>query len=201
MRKKTSRSGNRGEAGRDASDPGSRSDTPGGSPGSAERHVAGATASTAVLVSLLWALVICLLLCVAVAIIYGQTWNFYFTNYDDDQYITGNRHIRNGITLDGIRWSFCSGVGDRYPLNAFTHMLACEFFGADASKPAGGHHLINVVLHAAAAVLLFLALWRLTGDLWPSGFVAAVFAVHPLQVESVAWIAERKDVLSGVFLR
>ena len=74
-------------------------------------------------------------------------------------------------------------------------MLDCQLYGLYA----GGHHLTNVLLHAATAILLFLVLWRMTGDLWPSAFVAAVFAVHPLRVESVAWVAERKDVLSGLF--
>ena len=81
------------------------------------------------------------------------------------------------------------------PLTWLSHMLDCQLYGLHA----GGHHLTNVLLHAATAILLFLVLWRMTGDLWPSAFVAAVFAIHPLRVESVAWVAERKDVLSGLF--
>ena len=85
--------------------------------------------------------------------------------------------------------------GDWYPLTSLSHMLDCQLYGLN---PAG-HYLTNVLLHAAASVLLFLVLLRMTGDLWPSAWVAAVFAIHPLHVESVAWIAERRDVLSGLF--
>jgi hypothetical protein len=101
-----------------------------------------------------------------------------------------------GVTLDGIARTFThTYVSNWQPLTAISHMLDCEFFGL---KP-GGHHFTNVLLHALAAVLLFLVLREMTAALWPSAFVAALFAIHPLHVESVAWIAARKDVLSGVF--
>ena len=106
------------------------------------------------------------------------------------------RTSRPGLTLDGLRWAFTNGpVGEWYPLAMLSHMLDCQLFGLNA----GGHHLTNVLLHAATSIALFLVLWRMTGELWPSAFVAAVFAVHPQHVERVAWVAERRDVLSGLF--
>ena len=96
----------------------------------------------------------------------------------------------------GIAWAFTTTqCHNWHPLTWLSYLLDCQLYGLNA----GGHHLTNVLLHAATAILLFLVLWRMTGDLWPSAFVAAVFAIHPLRVESVAWVAERKDVLSGLF--
>ena len=86
-------------------------------------------------------------------------------------------------------------LGERYPLAMLSHMLDCQLYGL---HPAG-HHLTNLLLHAASAVTLFLVQWRMTGGLWPSALVAALFALHPMRVESVAWLAERRDVLSGLF--
>jgi Tfp pilus assembly protein PilF len=104
--------------------------------------------------------------------------------------------VPRGLTLKGIVWAFAYGkIGHWHPLTWLTHMADCQVYGLWA----GGHHLTNVALQAVAAVLLFLALREMTGSLWRSAFVAAVFAIHPLRAESVAWIAERKDVLSGVF--
>ena len=101
-----------------------------------------------------------------------------------------------GLTGEGIAWAITAyHASNWHPLTWLSHMLDCQLYGL---KP-GGHHLTNVLLHAAAAMLLFLVLRRMTGALWPSAWVAAVFAIHPLRVESVAWVAERKDVLSGLF--
>jgi hypothetical protein len=119
-----------------------------------------------------------------------------FVNYDDPDYITGNAHVKTGLTWSGIVWAFQSGeAANWHPLTWISHMLDCQLFGL---KPAG-HHLTNLLLHTANAVLLFLLLNQLTGARWRSAFVAALFAWHPLHVESVAWASERKDVLSAFF--
>jgi tetratricopeptide (TPR) repeat protein len=142
------------------------------------------------------ALVICLSLAAVTFAVFGQTVGFGFVNYDDNSYIYDNPMVQRGLTLQGMRWALTYGkIGHWHPLTWVSHMADCQVWGLWA----GGHHLTNVVLHALAAALLFLALRELTGSLWRSAFVAAVFAVHPLRAESVAWIAERKDVLSGVF--
>ena len=140
--------------------------------------------------------IVCILLVAIVWIVFGQTLRHEFVNYDDDQYVSENPRITNGLTLDGIQWAFTHvHAHNWHPLTTISHMLDCQFYGLQP----WGHHLTNVLLHAAATVFLFLALWQLTGSRWPSAFVAAVFAIHPLRVASVAWVAERKDVLSGVF--
>jgi tetratricopeptide (TPR) repeat protein len=119
-----------------------------------------------------------------------------FVNYDDGTYITENPIVQQGLTGDGIAWACTTGYGSNWhPLTWISHMLDIELYGLD---PAG-HHTTNLFFHAAAAVLLYFALKRMTGALWPSAFVAAVFALHPAHVESVAWAAERKDVLSAFF--
>jgi tetratricopeptide (TPR) repeat protein len=139
---------------------------------------------------------ICVLLVGLVGIVFGQTLRFDFVNFDDDQYVYENPQVMNGLSLSGIRWAFTHVHGGNWhPLTTISHMLDCQLFGLQP----WGHHLTNVLLHAGATVLLFIALWQLTGARWPSAFVAAVFAIHPLRISSVAWIAERKDVLSGVF--
>src|SRR6478672_2307518 len=131
-----------------------------------------------------------------VLIVFGQTLRHEFINYDDDQYVFGNPRITNGLSLGGIGWAFTNVHADNWhPLTTISHMLDCQLYGLQP----WGHHLTNVLLHAAATILLFLALWELTQACWPSAFVTAVFAIHPLRVSSVAWVAERKDVLSGVF--
>ncbi len=140
--------------------------------------------------------IICLLLGAIVLIVFGQTLRHEFVNYDDQEYVYENPRITNGLTLEGIQWAFTHvHAGNWHPLTTISHMLDCQLYGLQP----WGHHMTNVLLHAAAAIFLFLALRKLTGAQWPSAFVAAVFAIHPLRVESVAWIAERKDVLSGVF--
>src|SRR3972149_3559607 len=132
----------------------------------------------------------------AVLIVFGQTLRHDFVNYDDRLYVYENPYVTHGLTTQGIVWAFTSKhASNWHPLTWLSHMLDCQLFGLAPWGP----HLVNVLLHAATAILLFLVLRRMTGDLWPSAFVAVVFAVHPLRVESVAWVAERKDVLSGLF--
>ncbi|MBN1391299.1 MAG: glycosyltransferase family 39 protein [Sedimentisphaerales bacterium] len=119
-----------------------------------------------------------------------------FVLYDDYGDIIKNTHINNGITRHSVIWAFTSmDTANWFPLTRLSHMLDFELFGANPV----GHHLTNVLIHLAGSLLLFLVLLRMTAALWPSAFVAAVFALHPLHVESVAWAAERKDVLSGFF--
>ena len=119
-----------------------------------------------------------------------------FVNYDDETYVTANIHVQNGLTLRSIKWAFLNPVADNWhPLTVVSHMLDCQLFGLQP----WGHHLTSVLLHALNAALAFTLLQQMTGARWRSLFVAALFAVHPLRVESVAWVAERKDVLSGCF--
>ncbi|MGO8765368.1 MAG: tetratricopeptide repeat protein [Limisphaerales bacterium] len=119
-----------------------------------------------------------------------------FINYDDPDYLLGNSHVNHGLTWSGIVWAFQSSASANWhPLTWISHMLDCQFFGL---HPAG-HHLVNLLFHIANTLLLFLLLKNLTGAVWRSAFVAALFAWHPLHVESVAWASERKDVLSAFF--
>src|SRR2546430_168117 len=128
--------------------------------------------------------------------VFGQTVGHQFINYDDPLYVLDNGHVRAGLTWRGITWAFTHVHSQNWhPLTTMSHMLDCQLFGVNP----GAHHLVNVFFHSVAAVLLFVCLAQITGRIWLSGFVAAVFAIHPLRVESVAWISERKDVLSGVF--
>ncbi|MFZ0935283.1 MAG: tetratricopeptide repeat protein [Bryobacteraceae bacterium] len=139
---------------------------------------------------------ICLLLLAATFAVYAQSRQFAFLNYDDPDYVTNNPHVRQGITADGALWALTSTeAANWFPLTRLSHMLDVQLFGMDA----GWHHLVSVLIHAAASVLLFLFLARATGARGPSAFVAFVFALHPLHVESVAWVAERKDVLCAFF--
>jgi len=169
---------------------------------------------------------ICVLLTLAVFAVFGQTIRYEFVNFDDDGYFKFNHQVKAGLTWNGAQWAFRTGsVSNWHPLTWLSLMLDAQLFG---TSPAGPH-LMNVLLHAANAVLLFLLLRRLmglrsnksirattpqvglgcdksvgavatqAGALWPSAFVAAIFAIHPLHVESVAWVSERKDVLSGLF--
>ena len=142
----------------------------------------------------LW--IVCLLLAAIVWAVFGQTLKYDFINFDDCVYVYDNPLIMQGLTATGFATAFSYENTDNWtPLTTLSHMLDCQLFGTHA----GGHHLTNVLLHTAAVILLFLVLRRMTATLWPSAFVAAVFAIHPLHVESVAWVSERKDVLSGVF--
>ena len=139
---------------------------------------------------------VCGLLILAVIAVFGQTYGHDFINYDDNEYVYENSHVSRGLTRDGFAWALTSfHASNWHPLTWLSHMLDCQFY----QLHPGGHHLTNVLFHASAAVILFLALRRMTGALWPCAWVAAIFAIHPQRVESVAWVAERKDVLSGLF--
>jgi protein O-mannosyl-transferase len=139
---------------------------------------------------------ICICLAVLTWAVFGQTLRHDFVNYDDPRYVYQNTRITSGLNIPGIAWAFTHIHSENWhPLTTITHMLDCSLYGLKA----GGHHFSNVLFHTVAVVLLFLLLQQMTGALWKSAFVAAVFAIHPLHVESVAWVAERKDVLSGVF--
>ena len=128
--------------------------------------------------------------------VFAQTLRYDFVNYDDPRYVYQNARITRGINFANVAWAFSHIHSENWhPLTTITHMLDCHLHGLNA----GWHHFTNVLLHCLAVVLLFVALERMTCALWRSAFVSAVFAVHPLHVESVAWIAERKDVLSAFF--
>jgi tetratricopeptide (TPR) repeat protein len=129
-------------------------------------------------------------------LIFGQTVAHQFVTYDDPNYVYENAKVAAGLSPESVFWAFTHTVGGNWhPLTVISHMLDCQLYGL---RPAG-HHFTNVLLHTIAVILLFLALRQMTGTLWQSAFVAALFAIHPLHVESVAWISERKDVLSAVF--
>jgi tetratricopeptide (TPR) repeat protein len=132
----------------------------------------------------------------AVLIAYGQVLHFDFVSYDDPDYVTANPHVHAGLTWAGVMWAFRTGfAGNWFPLTWLSHMLDCTLFGLDA----GWHHFTNVGLHALATLIWFAVLKRMTGALWRSAIAAFLFGLHPLHVESVAWVAERKDVLSASF--
>jgi len=129
-------------------------------------------------------------------LVFGQTLRHQFITYDDPQYVYANPNVTAGLSLAGISWALAhTTAGNWHPLTTISHMLDCQVYGLNPT----GHHFTNVLLHTIAVILLFLVLRQLTGSVWRSGFVAALFAIHPLHVESVAWISERKDVLSAVF--
>ena len=135
-------------------------------------------------------------LLVATLLIFARAIGNGFVNYDDPDYVTANAQVQGGITVAGIRWALTSGVASNWhPLTWMSHQLDVTLFGLDPR----GHHATSVLWHALNAALAFLALRRLTGSVWRSAFCAALFAWHPLRVESVAWVSERKDVLSGFF--
>ncbi len=128
--------------------------------------------------------------------VFGQSIHFPFVNYDDPIYTYEAPEIIAGLTWHGVVWAFTHAHGGNWhPITTISHMFDCGVFGLRA----GAHHFVNVLLHTSATIALFFVLRRLTGALWRSAFVTAVFAIHPLRVESVVWIAERKDVLSGFF--
>jgi protein O-mannosyl-transferase len=139
---------------------------------------------------------ICLALLLAVAAVFGQVAGHQFVSYDDRVYLTENWVVRRGLSLNGIRWAFTTTRdANWFPLTWLSHMLDVTLFG---SHPAG-HHLMNVAIHGVTTVLLFLFWARATGAVRSSALLAALFALHPLRVESVAWAAERKDVLAALF--
>jgi len=142
------------------------------------------------------AVLMCVILFASVLVAYLPVRNYQFVKYDDDTYITNNHRVRYGLTRQSVQWAFSSGYASNWhPLTWLSHMLDCQLFGLGA----GEHHLVNVLFHIVNTILLFLVLKWMTNAMWASGFVAAVFALHPLHVESVAWVAERKDVLSAFF--
>ncbi|MBN1128377.1 MAG: hypothetical protein JXA71_05290 [Chitinispirillaceae bacterium] len=139
---------------------------------------------------------VCIFLGAVVLAVFGQTLRHDFVNFDDDVYVYENPVVQKGLTCEGFRWALTfSQVGHWHPLTWLSHMLDCQLYGLRA----GRHHFTSLLLHGMAAILLFLVLRRMTGSLWRSAFVAAVFAIHPLRAESVAWVSERKDVLSAFF--
>lgn len=147
---------------------------------------------------LLWATpsFLALILIVVTLLAYLPVRNCEFTNYDDQDYVTSNEIVKSGLSWGGLKWAFTTGhASNWHPLTWLSHMLDIQCFGLSP----GAHHLTNVFLHTGATALLFLSLLRLTSAKWRSFLVAGIFALHPMHVESVAWIAERKDVLSGFF--
>jgi len=142
-----------------------------------------------------WQVALCgLLLVVATLAAFWPALHCQFTNYDDPFYVTDNPVVRGGLRWESVRWAFTAlHAANWHPLTWLAHMLDQQLFG----PAAWGHHLTSLLWHAANGLLVLLLLHRLTGRLWPSAFVAAAFALHPLRVESVAWVAERKDVLSA----
>ena len=141
-------------------------------------------------------LLISLCLAAATVAVYAPVRHFQFTSYDDGDYVYENPQVQSGLTLRGLVWAFTtSHASNWHPLTWLSHMLDCQLFGLNA----GPHHLVNVLFHVASVLLLFHVLNRMTAAPWRSAFVAALFALHPLHVESVAWVAERKDVLSAFF--
>ena len=140
--------------------------------------------------------IIVIIIAACVFAVYWQVNGFNFVNFDDPVYITTNKDIRHGLTLDGLKFAFtCVYASNWHPLTWISHMLDVEMFGLNP----GMHHLTNVFLHILNSILLFLVFERMTGALWRSAAVAALFALHPIHVESVAWVSERKDVLSTFF--
>ena len=142
------------------------------------------------------ALVILSLVILTVAI-YWQVVDYDFIDFDDNNYVTENQHIKSGFSKENIRWAFQFSNNETYwhPLTWLSHMADCHFYGLDAS----GHHITNLQIHMLNVILLFLFLKKTTSKQWPSAFVAGIFALHPINVDSVAWIAERKNLLSSFF--
>ncbi|HKS76551.1 MAG TPA: hypothetical protein VJQ82_25280, partial [Terriglobales bacterium] len=136
---------------------------------------------------------ICVLLAAVTFVLYSPVRGFPFVNYDDDSYVTQNAHVQAGLTGETFVWALTSTEHDNWhPLTWLSHALDCELSGLQS----GAHHMTNVVIHVLNVVLLFLLLLQATGSITRSLLVAALFAVHPINVESVAWVAERKNVLS-----
>ena len=138
----------------------------------------------------------CLSLAIATVCVYYSVTAHPFINYDDGAYVTQNSHVNTGLTRQNVRWAL-TGVdqGNWHPLTWLSHAMDCQFFGLNAA----GHHATSLVLHVANVILLFLLLLRVTGAPWRSSVVAALFALHPFNVESVAWVAERKNLLCTLF--
>jgi hypothetical protein len=140
--------------------------------------------------------IICFFLLLATLVVFSPVYHHDFVHLDDDLYITDNPNVQQGLSGESIKWAFTSThAGLWLPLTWLSLMLDFELFGLKA----GGYHLSNLLFHLSNTILLFLLFKRMTGALWRSAFVAALFALHPLRVESVAWAVERKDVLSTLF--
>src|SRR5262245_50673884 len=136
------------------------------------------------------------LLALAVLAVYAPALRFDFTNYDDPYYVTENPRVANGLNADGIRWAFANAhTGNWHPITWLSHQADASLF---ALRPAG-HHATSILIHALNTILVFLLFRDLTGAFWRSAMLAALFGLHPLRVESVAWVSERKDVLSAFF--
>ena len=141
-------------------------------------------------------LLICFALSAAIVIVYWHVFNNSFIDFDDPLYVTKNASVQSGLTWQSIKWAFTTNQAyNWHPLTWLSHIIDCRLFGLE---PAG-HHFTSVLLHITNTMLLFLVLMLSTGSFWPAFFVAGLFALHPLHVESVAWISERKDVLSTFF--
>jgi len=139
---------------------------------------------------------ICIFLIVATFCVYSQVQDHEFINYDDYQYIKDNWKIKSGLTSESISWAFTTFYGyNWFPITWLSHIFDYQLYGLNPK----GHHLTNLLFHIANALILFMVLLRMTGKLWRCAFIAAMFAFHPLNVESVAWVAERKNVLSTLF--
>ena len=142
-------------------------------------------------------IVLCIALVVITLSLYIQVRNHEFISYDDGKYVSDNQHVARGLTANNIVWAFTTVYASNWhPITWLSHMADVHLYGMDP----GGHHLTNVGIHSLSSLILLLLLFRVTGSLWQSSFVAAMFALHPLHVESVAWVAERKDVISTLFL-
>jgi Flp pilus assembly protein TadD len=139
---------------------------------------------------------ICLFLVIVILSVFWQVKGNSFVTYDDDEYVTRNLYVQKGLTLKGVVWAFgLNDVSYWHPLTWLSHMLDVQLYGMDP----GRHHLTSVLFHIISSILLFLVFSRMTGAIWCSAFVAMLFAIHPINVESVAWVAERKSVLSTLF--
>ena len=142
-------------------------------------------------------IIVCLCLALMTGAIFGVAVTNDFINYDDPDYVTDNHRVQAGLSVGRVIWAFTTTLQYHYhPLTLLSHMLDCQLFGLN---PAG-HHATNILFYILNTILLFIVLDRMTKAFWPSALVAALFAIHPLHVESVAWISSRKDVLSTFFM-
>ena len=141
--------------------------------------------------------IICLCLIISTTSVYWQVAGYDFIDFDDNNYVTENPNIKSGFSRENVIWAFQFSNSETYwhPITWLSHMADCHFYGLNAS----GHHITNLLIHLLNVILLFLFLKKATGRLWPSAFVAGIFALHPINVDSVAWIAERKNLLSSLF--
>ena len=141
-------------------------------------------------------LLLCIVLAAVTFVVYLPVGNHEFVRYDDDTYVTHNPNVKSGLSLQSIKWAFTTGyAANWHPLTWLSHQLDCQLFDLNSAA----HHSVNILFHVANTVLIFLVFSRMTKGIWQSAFVAGLFALHPLHVESVAWVAERKDVLSTLF--